>query len=61
MGVELHGSPVKTSPLVNIFGEVEGGVPVRGAEADETLCVCVGWVLGEFKASVSLRGHFFAW
>lgn len=42
MSVELHGSPVKTSPLVNIFGEVEGGVQVRGAEADEhTLCVSV--------------------
>lgn len=59
MGVELHGSPVITSPLVNIFGEVEGGVQVGEAEADErTLCVCVGWVPGEFKASVLLRGHF---
>lgn len=70
MGVELHGSPVITSPLVNVFGEVEGGVQplhlsptqiLGEAEADEhPLCVFV-WGASEVQGFCFAKGPFFAW
>lgn len=70
MGVALCGSPVIISPLVHVFGEVEGSVQplhlsptqmLGEAEADEhTPCVFVWGASGVqgFFFFFLLRGHF---
>lgn len=68
MGVALCGSPVITSPQVDVFGEVEGGVQplhlsptqmLGEAEADEhTPCVFV-WGASGVQGFCFAKGPFF--
>lgn len=70
MGVALHGSPVITSPLVNVFGEVEGGVQplhlsptqmLGEAEADEHTLYVFVWVASGVQGLCFAKGPFLAW
>lgn len=70
MGTVIHGSLVITSPLVNIFGEVEGGVQplhlsptqvLREAEAGEHILCVFMWVTSGVQGFCFAKRPFLAW